>query len=269
MIARIRGIGRSAGRGAVSPLVRRRLAELPPATPAVRFVSVYRQRNEASCRRLVDAAVALGWSVRLWALDTPIASLAEITTGHGPTARFAALRALAADAVADGAEWVLASDDDVALPADALGTLVSLCGAAGLAAGQPAHDPHGFPSHEFTLARPLSLVRDSQFIETGPTICVRRDWWDRFTEPCAGMGMGWGAELVWSDLRSAGARLGIVDAVPVRHLVPPGRSYDQEPERRRLSGMLHARGLASLEALHVTVATWRPWQPHPPWRAAP
>jgi hypothetical protein len=227
------------------------------------LVAVYRERNASLVRDVVDQALAESWDVRLWALDSCEAELASYTRETGPTARLAALNQLATGYEPHDAEWIVLSDDDVAVPPGGLRALVGLCSRAEVTLAQPAQDARGFPSHPFTLARPFSILRETRFVETGPMVCVRRSWWETLIEPCVGMGMGWGAEVLWSDQRRAGARLAIVDAVLIRHLFPTGEHYSQTAEKERLRRLLDERGLPSLAALQTTVATWRPWQRQP------
>ena len=78
--------------------------------------------------------------------------------------------------------------------------------------------------------------------------------------------MGWGVDLIWSDLQKAGCRLGIVDAVSLRHLAPAAQGYEVGPEADRLRAMMKARGIKSLHAFQRTLGAWRIWQKDPPWR---
>ena len=64
--------------------------------------------------------------------------------------------------------------------------------------------------------------------------------------------MAWGVEVRWwAQARRQGARLGIVDAVAVRHLVPAAGAYDRAAQEDRLQAELEREGLTSLEQLHV------------------
>jgi hypothetical protein len=81
------------------------------------------------------------------------------------------------------------------------------------------------------------------------------------------VGMGWGLEADWYGLHRRGARLGIVDAAPMRHLAPVAVSYEQAGERAQLARRLAAAGLGGLHEIQRPLATWRPWQRTPPWLA--
>jgi hypothetical protein len=69
--------------------------------------------------------------------------------------------------------------------------------------------------------------------------------------------MGWGVELEWMALRSQGIRLGLMDCVPLLHLVPMGGSYDLHTEFERLQERLHAHGFAAVEETQQIVSTRR------------
>jgi hypothetical protein len=81
--------------------------------------------------------------------------------------------------------------------------------------------------------------------------------------------MGWGLELDWFDLAGEGAHLGVVDAVPIRHLHPVGRAYAKADEGERLRALVRARGLTSFHDAQRTLGTWWPWQSQAPWLCRP
>ena len=84
----------------------------------------------------------------------------------------------------------------------------------------------------------ISAARRTTFVEIGPIFAFRRAWTPRILPFPAAHTMGWGLELDWFDLERSGARLGIVDAVPIRQI-----------ERRALMcktmHLLHAEGGAA------------------------
>ena len=80
--------------------------------------------------------------------------------------------------------------------------------------------------------------------------------------------MGWGLELEWHGLLEHGCRLGIVDAVTVKHLGAVGESYEVERLKEPVEAELAARGVASWAELQTTLGTWRPWHREPPWVAS-
>ncbi|HZS12400.1 MAG TPA: hypothetical protein VFA38_09120, partial [Nitrospirales bacterium] len=108
-------------------------------------------------------------------------------------------------------------------------------------------------------------ARTTTFVEVGPLVVISRPWIERVLPFPESYGMGWALDLAWTDLRAEGCRMGIVDAVTIRHLAPVGLDYDVCAERLRLERELQRRGLAQIADAHQTVQRWYPWRPLPPW----
>ncbi|MGH8984761.1 MAG: glycosyltransferase family 2 protein [Acidimicrobiia bacterium] len=235
-----------------------------PSGPVL-LLSVYRERNAGILEPAVTEALDRGWDIRLWALDRPHPALAEQTVGAGPGARFPWLNALVGDTDLDGFEWVIVVDDDVRLPHRSLGVLLSVAEQAGLDLVQPAHSARSHHTFDINVRRPLAIARQTSFVESGPAFAVRRPWITRALPFAPDHEMGWGVELEWHDLVGEGARLGIVDAVAARHLVPIGGGYPKDRETDILEGRLRDRGLAAFRDVHRSLGMWHPWQASPPW----
>jgi hypothetical protein len=233
--------------------------------PVTVLLCVYRARNARVVRRLVRQA---GGSARLWALDAVAPSLAAWTVGSGPGGKFALVSGLYAAAPVAPESYVVVADDDVWLPS--LRAFLAVVRRASFDLAQPAHTRHlSHPSHAITLRAPRSVARLTSFVEIGPLFAVSPAWRSSVLPFPEDAGMGWGLEADWYALHRRGARLGIVDAVPMRHLAPVGTAYPQGAERERMARRLSAAGLAGLAEAQRTLATWRPWQRTPPWRRGP
>jgi glycosyltransferase involved in cell wall biosynthesis len=245
-------------------LVRRR-AGLAPAGRHVLVLCIYRALNAARVAPLLAEALTRGWDVRLWALDAVAPSLAAQTVGMGAGPKFPLLNRLTSGLDLERYDWVVVSDDDVALDHGAVDELLAVAEAAGLDFVQPAHTERSHRENAITVRRPLSVARRTTFVEIGPVFAVRRPWASRVVPFPDDHGMGWGLELEWFDLERSGARLGIVDAVALRHLDPVGKGYAKVEELDRLRSRLDARGLSDMADVQQTLATWRPWQRRPAW----
>jgi hypothetical protein len=160
---------------------------------------------------------------------------------------------------------VVIADDDAVFVRGDLVSFVAVAEQAGLDLAQPAHVLWSNISHRITWMRPLSRARLTSFVEIGPIFAVAPAWRDRVLPFPDGVGMGWGLELQWIDLREEGCRLGIVDSTPVRHLTRFATAYAPEEEIERLTRQLEERGAPGWRGLRRTLATWRPWRPRPPW----
>lgn len=227
------------------------------------LIGVYRARNARRVETLVESATQLGWAAAWWSLDDVVDDLGDVTVGAGPGARLPLLNEILRRAGRPGV-WLVVSDDDTAFEHGDLGELVALCGRASLDLAQPARsDPP--VHHPITLARRLSVARLTSFVEIGPLFVVGPHWRDRIVPFPDERGMGFGLELDWLDLHRQGCRLGIVDAVRVRHVGAAGEEYDFAGEVQRVHAELVGRGYRGWADVQTTHETWRPWQRAPRW----
>jgi hypothetical protein len=164
-------------------------------------------------------------------------------------------------------DHVVVADDDVVFVRGNLVAFVATAESAGLDLAQPAHVLRSNISHRITWRRPLSTARLTSFVEIGPLVAIAPEWRDRIVPFPAGVGMGWGLDLQWADLRDEGCRLGIVDATPIRHLSPFATAYVPDEEIAKLTQLLEERGAPGWKGVRRTLATWRPWRKRPPWLA--
>jgi hypothetical protein len=250
----------------IHPLFNSRIrSEIPPADLSVLLLCIYRYRNASHVLRHVASAQRHRWEVRLWSLDEIHPDLAHYSHGAGKGAKFVLLNSLLnVKRVADF-DWVLVLDDDVAMHRGSLATFVAIAEASGMSLAQPAHSFSRYRSFRVNCCHPLSVARLTSYVEIGPVFAVSSRWAPRILPFPEEFEMGWGLDVVWSDLLREGARLGVVDWVTLNHLSPLAKDYDRSPEYQRMLETLHERGYSSLREMQKTLAVWRPWQPHPPW----
>ena len=226
---------------------------------------IYRTRNAETLCRMLDEVDPATFRTALWALDASAPLLADHTVGEGGGSKFELLnRILALQPLAES-EYLVVTDDDLTFRRGSLGRFLDIAVACHLDLAQPAHDRRSHRSHEITRRRLLSKARRTTFVEIGPVFLVAPRLRTEIVPFPDGVGMGWGLELLWHDLHTQGAALGIVDAVSVRHHVPPGAGYDLEAERLANSERLKSRGWERMADMQATLQTWRPWQASPPW----
>lgn len=167
-------------------------------------------------------------------------------------------RLLAAAAPAAAPDWMIAADDDVELAPRFLDRFVSLCERLGLDIAQPAQTMRSHAAWRVTRRRPFSLARRTQYVEIGPLTAFSRRAAAELT-PFPELRFGWGLDNHWAALaRERGWRLGIVDALPVRHESRRvAASYTHadaiEEGRRFLAGRPYVR----TEEAQRTLATYR------------
>ena len=228
---------------------------------------VYRGRNASVVQRLLEPALAAGWPVALWALDQAAAELEPWTHGDGPGTKFELVNGLLGEVLVEPDDWVVVADDDAVFTRGTLVSFAETAAAAGFGLAQPAHALRSNISHRITWRRPCSNARLTTFVEIGPIFAVDPAWRGRVLPFPGGIGMGWGLELDWMDLRPEGCRLGIVDATPVRHLTRFAAAYAPDEEIAKLARLLDERGAPGWGDLRRTLATWRPWRRRAPWLA--
>jgi hypothetical protein len=116
------------------------------------------------------------------------------------------------------ARWTLTVDSDVAFTPRWLDRFIAVCEHFDLALAQPANTRRSYESYDLTRRSPASLVRETRFVEIGPVAAIREDAARELLPFPADAGMGWGVDLHWSHVAAEhGWRMGIVDAVPIRH----------------------------------------------------
>jgi hypothetical protein len=114
-------------------------------------------------------------------------------------------------------DWTIAIDDDVRVPRAFLDRFVGVCEAFKLDLAQPAQTLRSHSAWKVTRRRPATLVRETRFVEIGPVTAFRRGPAAKLL-PFPELRYGWGLDLHWAALAAErGWRLGVVDALPVRH----------------------------------------------------
>ena len=215
-----------------------RLAERRPPRDVL-VLGVYRPERD-----LLEAAIAELHHSRhrvralLGSLGRARAPLARETVATSLAGgKFENLNAILATARPAPADWTLVVDDDVVLASRFLDRFVALCEQFDLALAQPAQTLMSHAAWPITRRRAGSLLRETRFVEIGPVTAFRRDAAAELL-PFPDLRFGWGLELHWAALAGErGWRLGIVDALPVRHeLAPVASDYshaDAVAEGRR------------------------------------
>ncbi len=140
------------------------------------------------------------------------------------------------------ADWTLIVDDDVRLPHRFLDRMVGVCEALGLDLAQPAQTLLSHSAWKVTRRRPASLARETRFVEIGPVTLFSRRVAERLL-PFPELRYGWGLDLHWAALAAqSGWRLGVVDALPVRHSARTVASgYPRDEAVREAAGFLAER----------------------------
>ena len=193
----------------------------------------------------------------------PPAGPPELTsTRHRGRTRFAEMRSGRGkfenlnDLVDAGADWLIVVDDDVVLPERFLDRFVDVCEQLQLDLAQPAQTLASHAAWRVVRRRPFALARETRFVEIGPVTAFSRRA-ARELLPFPALRYGWGLDLHWAALAAErGWRLGIVDALAVRHeAAPVGSSYSAdaaiEEAQRFLAGRPYLPSAAAGDVLAV------------------
>jgi hypothetical protein len=239
----------------------RRIDALADATPPrdVLVTSVYRPPAEL-LQRALPSLRSDRHRVRfaLGSMTAAEPALTGETTATGLSGgKFENLNTLTA-ADLDTADWLLVVDDDVVLPARFTDRLIALAEHFDLALAQPAQSLASHAAWQVVRRRPRSILRESRFVEIGPVTAFRRDAAAALL-PFPPLRYGWGLDLAWAATAlENGWRLGIADALAVRHEQSPvaaGYSVDAAIDEARR--FLADRPYLSSQAAQETLATHR------------
>lgn len=185
----------------------------------VLVLSVYRPRSRlpGAVRQLSSDRHEVRFSLGSTALPAP--ELEALTTASSLTGgKFENVnRLLAAASPLSEVDWVIVMDDDVDLPPRFLDRMLALCERLGLDLAQPAQSMRSHAAWRVTRRRPWSLARRTRYVEIGPVTLFRRAVAQELM-PFPELRFGWGLDNHWGALaHERGWRLGVVDALPVRH----------------------------------------------------
>jgi hypothetical protein len=223
-------------------------------------ICVYRYRRAEVVARALAGLPEARWL--LWALDEVHSSLAAVTVGTGAGTRVELLNRLTKMVDSLGAErYLLMIDDDVDIAAGGLRRFVKTAAILGLDLAQPAHCPKSVVSWQFTLARGLCLARLTTFVECGPVVLFSPRGRDVLLPYPEHLRMGWGVEVGFAGLAEQHKlRLGIVDAVRMRHLSSVANAYSFKEEYDLSRAELARGGLSSYEDIQVVLRRWGMFQ---------
>ena len=142
-------------------------------------------------------------------------------------------------------DWLIVTDDDVALPPGFVDNFLYLAMKANLHLCQPAHRFHSFNRFLLTYRAWNSLVRLTNFVESGPITAFHRDSLGLLL-PFPELRWSWGVDITWSEIgRRHDLRLGIIDATPIEHLKPISSNYDYKVAIAEAMEFLRQQGVTS------------------------
>jgi hypothetical protein len=182
------------------------------------------------------------------------------STTVGNRGKFENLNELLATSAADGYDWLLVIDDDVALPGGFLDAFVFLAERFNLRLAQPAHRARSHAAWRVTRRRPGSLVRETAYVEIGPVVGLHSSTFSELL-PFPPLRAGWGLDAHWAAIaRLRGWRLGVIDATPIRHGIRRiAASYDRGEAIAEAQRFLAERPYVKAPEAQRTLVTHRSW----------
>ena len=142
-------------------------------------------------------------------------------------------------------DWLIVTDDDIAFPPGFTDNFLYLATKANLHLCQPAHQFHSFNRFLLTYRAWNSLVRLTNFVESGPITAFHRDSFGLLL-PFPELRWSWGVDITWSEIgRRHDLRLGIIDATPIEHLRPISSNYDYKIAIAEAMEFLRQQGVTS------------------------
>jgi hypothetical protein len=234
------------------------------AVPGRRVLALCVYRPDSDRARLLPAALRTdrhALELAFGAMGEPLAELRESTYVSGLRGgKFQNLNAVldAAGVDTEGFDWTLVVDDDVLLPERFTDRMLGVCEALELALAQPAQTLASHAAWTVTRRRPFALARRTEFVEIGPLFAMRRDVAPELA-PFPELRFGWCLDLHWAALaRARGWRLGVVDALPVRHdLAGVASGYRHADAVEEASGFLAERPYLTAAEANRTLAVHR------------
>jgi hypothetical protein len=182
------------------------------------------------------------------------------STVAGNRGKFENLTALLGEHDLERYDWLLAVDDDVALPAGFLDAFLFLAERFELRIAQPAHRRRSHAAWQVTRRRLRSVVRETAFVETGPVVAFSAVTFETLL-PFPPLRAGWGLDAHWSAVaQQHGWKIGVVDATPVRHtLRRVAASYDRTAAVAEARQFLAGKPYVTATTAQRTLVTHRSW----------
>jgi hypothetical protein len=187
----------------------------------------------------------------------------EVTVARveaGTRGKFENLNALLAGQQAGRHDWLIALDDDVALPKRFLDEFVFLAERFDLAIAQPAHRRYSHAAWAVTRRRLRSVVRETAFVEIGPVVGFQARTFETLL-PFPPLRAGWGLDAHWSAVAAErGWKIGVIDATAVEHaLRPVAAGYDPTAALAEARRFLADRPYVRATEARRTLTTHRRW----------
>jgi hypothetical protein len=156
-------------------------------------------------------------------------------------------------------DYFLVCDDDVLLAKDFVDRFFAEQQSLDFALAQPARTWRSYTDHPIVRRRLFTRARQTNFVETGPVVSLRRDFLELVYPFSLESSMGWGYDLTWPIVaRERNLAIGIVDGVPVDHsLRARSALYDQREQIELMAAYLSNRSHVREADFASAIRTYR------------
>jgi hypothetical protein len=156
-------------------------------------------------------------------------------------------------------DYFVISDDDVLLPEHFLDNLIAEQQSLDFALAQPARTWRSITDHAIVRRRLFTRARQTNFVEIGPVVSFRSDFFKKVYPFDLESPMGWGYDLTWPVIaRELGLSIGIIDRVPVDHsLRPPATLYSARQHLELMNSYLSKHPHMAWAEAFQTLRTYR------------
>jgi hypothetical protein len=118
----------------------------------------------------------------------------------------------------DRFDYVMVCDDDILIGADFVDRFIAEQESLDFALAQPARTWRSFTDHPIVRRRLFTRARQTDFVEIGPLVSFRRDFFKAVFPFSLESPMGWGYDHTWPVIaRELNLAIGIIDGTPIDH----------------------------------------------------
>lgn len=227
LVRAYRGVCRQANTYRSLALSKSPVARQPLAHVLIAGVYLADRKNLAEhlVRRFASARaveVTQAWACMLTA--TPSPGLQEVTFDTYPRGepKFVAINRLLARFDLNQFDFVIVTDDDIAVPKGFLDAYIKAQIHCGFGLAQPARTASSCGTKTITVAHKRCFARQTRFVEIGPLFSISKALYADLLPFVEDNPMGWGLDYHWPVLVERRQQTqGVIDCVPVDHSIRP------------------------------------------------
>jgi hypothetical protein len=213
--------------------------------------------NELGSAKLVD--VEQRWACMMG--QPPDKEVAAVTSFqlNRFVAKWQLVNELISDPEKDVFDYVIVCDDDILIGKNFVDRFIAEQQSLDFALSQPARTWRSFTDHPIVRRRLFTRARQTNFVEIGPLVSFRRDFFSAVFPFSLESPMGWGYDLTWPLIaRDLNLTMGIIDGTPIDHSLRARSSlYSMSEAMDAMTSYLSTRAHIANAAAARTIRTFR------------